>query len=108
MRKKRADTAGGGKAGAEKKESEWRRGEVGFLTTLSVPSEGSVGFTGSWRVFRPVLDEEKCNRCLLCWIFCPEACITKDIRINYDYCKGCGICAVECPRGALEMVKEKK
>jgi pyruvate ferredoxin oxidoreductase delta subunit len=27
-------------------------------------------------------------------------------RIDYDYCKGCGICAVECPRKAIEMVPE--
>ncbi len=88
----------------KKKEAE----EIGFVTTLSVPSEGSAGLTGSWRVFIPVLDGERCNKCLLCWIYCPEACINKDIRINYDYCKGCGICAEECPRGAISMVKEEK
>ncbi len=26
--------------------------------------------------------------------------------IDYDYCKGCGICAAECPCGAIEMVPE--
>lgn len=82
--------------------------DIGFITTLSVPSEGSVGRTGNWRIFTPVIDEERCNKCLLCWIYCPEACISKDIRINYDYCKGCGICAEECPRGAITMVKEEK
>ncbi|MDI6873133.1 4Fe-4S binding protein [Candidatus Solincola sp.] len=80
--------------------------EIGFLTTLSVPSEGSVGLTGTWRTFRPVLDQERCNKCLLCWIYCPEACITKELRINYDYCKGCGVCAEECPTRAMSMVKE--
>lgn len=82
--------------------------EIGFVTTLSVPAEGSVGLTGSWRIFVPVLDEGKCNKCLLCWIYCPEACITKDIKINYDYCKGCGICAEECPSKAIVMKKEEK
>ncbi|KKM10035.1 hypothetical protein SY88_15420 [Clostridiales bacterium PH28_bin88] len=65
--------------------------------------------TGTWRVFRPVLSEEKCSGCLLCWVFCPEGTISrldKEIRINYDYCKGCGICAEECPRSAISMVKE--
>ena len=26
---------------------------------------------------------------------------------DYDYCKGCGICAAECPCGAIEMVPEE-
>ena len=28
-------------------------------------------------------------------------------RFNYDYCKGCGLCAEECPCGAIEMVDDK-
>jgi Pyruvate/2-oxoacid:ferredoxin oxidoreductase delta subunit len=28
-------------------------------------------------------------------------------HINYDYCKGCGVCAIECPRNALIMGKER-
>jgi len=49
-------------------------------------------------------------------LFCPEPCITHDeedkshekgkIIIDYEYCKGCGICANECPRHCIEMVKE--
>jgi Pyruvate/2-oxoacid:ferredoxin oxidoreductase delta subunit len=27
-------------------------------------------------------------------------------RFNYDYCKGCGLCAQECPCGAIAMVPE--
>ena len=30
----------------------------------------------------------------------------KKFRINYEYCKGCGICANECPCGAIDMVPE--
>ncbi|MHB8780447.1 MAG: 4Fe-4S binding protein [Candidatus Geothermincolia bacterium] len=82
--------------------------QIGFITTLSVPMEGSVGKTGSWRIFKPVKDAGRCNQCLQCWIFCPEACMTKDIEIDYDYCKGCGICATECVRNAIVMVKEER
>lgn len=67
--------------------------------------------TGDWRTFKPVRDLEKCTRCLLCHIYCPDGAIkwdpeTKDIEFNYDFCKGCGICANECPVNAIEMVLE--
>jgi Pyruvate/2-oxoacid:ferredoxin oxidoreductase delta subunit len=26
--------------------------------------------------------------------------------IDYDFCKGCGLCVSECPCGAIEMVPE--
>ena len=67
--------------------------------------------TGDWRAFRPLLDEKKCINCLTCWIFCPEPAITrkeKTVEIDYDYCKGCGICATECPVKAIKMEEEMK
>jgi len=83
--------------------------EVGYITAVSRPVKGCAGNTGEWRVFRPVKDAEKCNSCLLCWVYCPEASISKDdLEVDYQYCKGCGICAVECPTGAMTMVKEVK
>ena len=46
--------------------------------------------------------------CQLCWVYCPDACITRGAPpvIELAYCKGCGICAVECPTKAIEMVAE--
>lgn len=47
-----------------------------------------------------------CNLCDNCWKFCPDLCIVKggeEYRIDYDYCKGCGICFNECPRGAMSL-----
>ena len=45
----------------------------------------------------------KCIDCENCVLFCPEGCINKDYDIDYDYCKGCGICAEECPVEAIKM-----
>lgn len=67
--------------------------------------------TGDWRAFRPVVDKEKCINCLFCWIYCPDAAIVrreKWVEVNYDYCKGCGICAQECPKDAIKMEDEQK
>ena len=64
--------------------------------------------TGSWKVFRPEYDKEKCTMCNFCWFYCPEGCITrKEDRMEFDmeYCKGCGICANECPAEAIRMVR---
>ena len=86
-----------------------REEDVGYVTSVSRPVKGCAGDTGEWRVFRPVKDDDKCNNCMLCWVYCPEASIGKDdLEIDFQYCKGCGICAVECPTGAIEMVKEEK
>jgi len=67
--------------------------------------------TGDWRAFRPLVEEEKCVNCLLCWIYCPDSAIVRKekwVEVNYDYCKGCGICAHECPKEAIKMVEETK
>ena len=65
--------------------------------------------TGSWRVNRPVLDQEKCNYCGLCALYCPPQCVIdkgEHYEVNLSFCKGCGICATECPRKAISMVPE--
>jgi 2-oxoacid:acceptor oxidoreductase delta subunit (pyruvate/2-ketoisovalerate family) len=43
---------------------------------------------------------------------CPDNAVIKlgagqRFRFNYDYCKGCGVCAQECPCGAIAMVPEE-
>ena len=67
--------------------------------------------TGGWRTFMPVIDKSKCIKCGKCWLFCPDIAIYKKdeyFHVNYDYCKGCGICAKECPAKCIIMELEKK
>lgn len=61
------------------------------------------------RTFRPVIDTEKCIKCLRCFLVCPDGVIDKSgdvLQIDYDYCKGCGICKKECKLNAITMVME--
>jgi len=44
---------------------------------------------------------------------CPDLCIEmvkfeerRFAKIDYDYCKGCGICSEICPANAIEMVEK--
>jgi len=78
--------------------------------SISLPIEGAIGITGDWRTFRPVIDQEGCNKCGLCWMFCPEGTIIRDdngnFNVNLLYCKGCGICAKECPTNNIKMERE--
>jgi 2-oxoacid:acceptor oxidoreductase delta subunit (pyruvate/2-ketoisovalerate family) len=67
--------------------------------------------TGTWRSIRPVVNEEKCIRCYMCWKYCPDMSIIVGKEGDYptvdlDHCKGCGICSNECPRGAIKMQRE--
>jgi 2-oxoacid:acceptor oxidoreductase delta subunit (pyruvate/2-ketoisovalerate family) len=52
-----------------------------------------------------------CTFCMRCYDYCPDLSIrmdgkTRERAIDYDHCKGCGICAEECPRGAISWVHE--
>ncbi len=54
-----------------------------------------------------------CNQCDNCFIFCPDVAVLHDNseqgrHINYDYCKGCGICVAECPRNAMTLKGEQQ
>ncbi len=54
-----------------------------------------------------------CFSCDNCYGVCPDNAVIKlgapgePYAIDYDFCKGCGICAAECPCGAIEMVPEE-
>jgi pyruvate ferredoxin oxidoreductase delta subunit len=102
---------------------------------LVAPCSSKVTETGAWRTFKPVIDQGKCIKCSLCEIYCPEGCIhqvrraDRETLIKYGhpeeaarsapeddilfvpdltYCKGCSVCAHECPHKAIEMLLEEK
>ena len=66
--------------------------------------------TGEWRSQRPEVDKGKCTNCLTCWIYCPENSVLveneKMTGFKYSHCKGCGICANQCPAKAITMREE--
>ncbi len=50
-----------------------------------------------------------CTHCDNCWLFCPDTSVlrsTSTYSVDYDYCKGCGLCAAECPRSVITMIEE--
>ncbi|OPX25541.1 MAG: 2-ketoisovalerate ferredoxin oxidoreductase, partial [Candidatus Cloacimonas sp. 4484_140] len=50
-------------------------------------------------------------KCFICWKICPEPAIkiVDELPvIDYDYCKGCLMCAEECPKDAIDFEKEGK
>jgi pyruvate ferredoxin oxidoreductase delta subunit/pyruvate ferredoxin oxidoreductase gamma subunit len=74
--------------------------EAGYLVTKNA----------GWRNIRPVIDGQKCIGCLQCYLYCPDGVIYKKdskVAVDYDFCKGCGICKTMCPVTAIEMEAEK-
>ena len=54
-----------------------------------------------------------CFSCDNCYGVCPDNAVLKlgepgeRYAIDYDFCKGCGLCVAECPSGSIEMVPEE-
>jgi len=77
-----------------------------------VPGTAPQPHTGGWRTgVKPSVDVSQCVDCLLCWLHCPDSAVvlrgTVFAGFDYDYCKGCEICAEVCPTGAITMVPEE-
>ena len=81
------------------KKAGWKDLPIGGL----IPEAGSANdyVTGGWRTFKPIFDPTDCINCLTCFYLCPDSAIIveegKMKGIHYAHCKGCGICAHECP-----------
>ncbi len=83
-----------------------------FVKIISRPGTTREHETGSWRMgLKPQFLREKCIDCSLCALLCPEGVLKgsgkNTYQTDYRYCKGCGICAEECPEKDIIMVKEE-
>jgi pyruvate ferredoxin oxidoreductase delta subunit len=63
------------------------------------------------RTMRPVVDFDKCIKCTLCWIACPDSVfdVTPDgfYDANMAACCGCGVCEQICPvEKCISMINE--
>jgi pyruvate ferredoxin oxidoreductase delta subunit len=99
------------------------------ITIPGIPMGGTVldadtGKTGGYRParnltfkkyttrsMRPVVDFDKCIKCTLCWLQCPDSCF--DVMpdgmydANMEACCGCGVCEAVCPeKDCVTMVNE--
>ena len=113
-----------------------KHNEIPIAGNIVEPGNAKKYLTGGWRAQRPIHDpnprtvefedaednkKTKTEQCLwvksgscgLCWIYCPDNAvklIEKDgkysYEYDYDYCKGCGICANECPTNSIHMEDE--
>ncbi len=72
---------------------------------------GGLDETNALYEARRCLSCGNCFECDNCYGVCPDNAVIKlgpgkRFKFDYDYCKGCGLCAEECPCGAIEMVPE--
>jgi pyruvate ferredoxin oxidoreductase gamma subunit len=73
------------------------------LTSLEVK-------TGLWRTQRPVIEPALCHGCAwICGSLCPDgaiATVAGQPVVDYDHCKGCGVCVAVCPHHAIRIERE--
>ena len=80
--------------------------------TVTASGNSSLRRTGDWSVFKPLIDYEKCTKCMICYVYCPDSAISLDKNsfpvVDFNACKGCDICSTECPTQAITLVKRAK
>lgn len=80
------------------------------MPIIQAPGNAPLRHTGSWRVFRPIIDLAACTRCGICFAVCPDGAIALNASsypvIDYDNCKGCMMCFQECPIHCISEQRE--
>jgi len=95
-----------------KKNMKWQELDHGDSVKAGTATEFG---TGDWRSEKPIFHKDRCINCYFCWINCPDSAVLLDenkkvIGFDYKHCKGCGICAHECPvkpNKAITMESER-
>jgi pyruvate ferredoxin oxidoreductase delta subunit len=94
------------------------------LNVGGVVESGTAVFfeTGGWRSRVPIWQENNCIQCMNCWAYCPDHAVKirpkaeqkdpkKEVErgeYDYNFCKGCGLCAEECPKSTIALNAVKK
>jgi pyruvate ferredoxin oxidoreductase gamma subunit len=77
---------------------------------VRVPLTSREVRTGLWRTQRPVIEPGLCHGCAwICSSLCPDGAIAIASGrpvIDYDHCKGCGVCVAVCPHHAIRVERE--
>jgi pyruvate ferredoxin oxidoreductase delta subunit len=78
------------------------------------PNNSFTASVADWRINKPIFNKDYCIDCQFCWVYCPDISIIsrdkKMVGIDFDHCKGCGICVEVCPTNpkSLLMFPEQK
>ena len=95
-------------------QSEARR-EIQNAEQLEVRLKSFVEVQRGLSVEQAAVESDRCfscGNCIFCdncYYYCPDMAITKlekGYEVKTDYCKGCGLCAAECPTGTIMMREE--
>ncbi|WP_350275800.1 NAD(P)-binding protein [Kribbella sp. HUAS MG21] len=90
------------------------RPQLDVARRISTFDEVTGGLTPENALFeaRRCMSCGNCLECDNCFGMCPDNAIIKlgpgqGYEIDLDFCKGCGLCAAECPSGAITMLRER-
>lgn len=86
-------------------------GRIMFGPLIVRPEKSRGDKTGAWRIeAKPEYLQKNCIACRLCVQVCPEGCVSGEekntFNCDYNYCKGCSLCSLACPKDDIEMVPE--